>query len=358
MVIHLIPYDASYASLPTTTVPIASRAPTIDKTNGSLLLTFARGTRGEIDCFVMSESLFTIDWFLDGWPIRDQLFETEYQVLVQYNCVSVHDTTCYCMCLLYSFSVRVRMFPPPKTPPHSWPLLWHVQLLNDGQTLVLPNADIRHAGNYMCLVTNDVGIARLQAIVEVTRKSVHPPRISCTCVSAKQRSPLSSMNSVFSVVYSICLYVCGVCACVGAWMCVCICVCILRCKAQCTKSLCEVRIECMLFMPACCPLQSCHSSEPSHLILVFLPPKLPSSSAPGVEALSQQSSGFTSATRLELNGNCRRVETFSSQTRDSSYCTPEAVMKASTTARWYLRWERWRAGKASSLSTVSARITV
>ena len=118
MVIHFIPYDASYVSLPTTTVPIASRAPTIDKTNGSLLLTFARGTRGEIDCFVMSESLFTIDWFLDGWPIRDQLFETEYQVLVQYNCVSVHDTTCYCMCLLYSFSVRVRMFPPPKTPPH------------------------------------------------------------------------------------------------------------------------------------------------------------------------------------------------------------------------------------------------
>lgn len=30
----------------------------------------------------MSESLFTIDWFLDGWPIRDQLFDTEYQVLV------------------------------------------------------------------------------------------------------------------------------------------------------------------------------------------------------------------------------------------------------------------------------------
>ena len=29
-------------------------------------------------------------------------------------------------------------------------------------------------------------------------------------------------------------------------MCVCVCVCILRCKAQCTKSLCEVRIECML----------------------------------------------------------------------------------------------------------------
>ena len=81
---------------------------------------------------------------------------------------------------------------------------------------MLPNADIRHAGNYMCLVTNDAGIARLQAIVEVTRKSVHPPRISCTCVSAKQRSPLSSMNSVFSVVYSICLYVCGVCACVCA----------------------------------------------------------------------------------------------------------------------------------------------
>ena len=62
-------------------VPIASRAPTIDKTNGSLLLTFARGTRGEIDCFVMSESLFTIDWFLNGWPIRDVLFETEYQVI-------------------------------------------------------------------------------------------------------------------------------------------------------------------------------------------------------------------------------------------------------------------------------------
>ena len=115
----VISYAASYST--TSTVPIASRAPTIDKTNGSLLLTFARGTRGEIDCFVMSESLFTIDWFLDGWPIRDQLFEREYQ------------------------------------------------LLNDGQTLVLPNADIRHAGNYMCLVTNDAGIARLQAIVEVTR---------------------------------------------------------------------------------------------------------------------------------------------------------------------------------------------
>lgn len=63
-------------------VPIARRAPTIDKTNGSLQLTFARGTRGEINCFVMSESLFTIDWFLDGWPIRDQLFEAEYQVTV------------------------------------------------------------------------------------------------------------------------------------------------------------------------------------------------------------------------------------------------------------------------------------
>ena len=88
---------------------------------------------------------------------------------------------------------------------------------------MLPNADIRHAGNYMCLVTNDAGIARLQAIVEVTRKSVHPPRIYCTCVSAKQKSPLSSMNSVFSVVYS--MFICMWCVC----MCVCVNVCLRLC---------------------------------------------------------------------------------------------------------------------------------
>ena len=52
----------------------------IDKTNGSLLLTFSRGDRGVINCFVMSDSDFTIDWFLDGWPIRDALFTTEFQV--------------------------------------------------------------------------------------------------------------------------------------------------------------------------------------------------------------------------------------------------------------------------------------
>ena len=87
----------TYELLPCS-VPIASRAPTIDKSNGSLLLTFNRGERGAINCFVMSESDFTIDWFLDGWPIRDALFTTEFQVeptnyfgIPQYKLVDIVD---------------------------------------------------------------------------------------------------------------------------------------------------------------------------------------------------------------------------------------------------------------------------
>ena len=63
-----------------TLVPIANLSPKIDKSNGSLAVTFARGDRGEINCFVMSDSDFTVDWFYNGWPIRDAFFGTEYEV--------------------------------------------------------------------------------------------------------------------------------------------------------------------------------------------------------------------------------------------------------------------------------------
>jgi hemicentin len=68
----------------------------------------------------MSESDFTIDWFLDGWPIRDALFTTEFQ------------------------------------------------LANDRQTLIITSADLRSIGDYMCLVRNEAGTDRLIARVDVT----------------------------------------------------------------------------------------------------------------------------------------------------------------------------------------------